>query len=213
MSSISEITKALDSTASQLGYSCKSVSWEDAQRGTVSGSLSCWGSNISDVRLWEKSGKLLYTLRSQNWNEKLGYVSSKDVAVVVGNQTASSEKDLQPVNLRSFLENIGHHGSYAGLKSDLNLSQTDVDDSRANGADKPINVGLDDILSVRFQTVFLPVEEGGKTEFCTEVYNYNTHSDENPRNLLLLCAHKAHLFNKTALVLKKCTSIQLTQLE
>ena len=37
------------------GYSCKVVSWDDVSRGTVGGSLSCWGANITDARLAESS--------------------------------------------------------------------------------------------------------------------------------------------------------------
>ena len=32
-------------------YSCKTVSWDDASRGTVGGGLSAWGSNITDTYL------------------------------------------------------------------------------------------------------------------------------------------------------------------
>lgn len=65
---------------------------------------------------------------------------------------------------------------------------------------------LDLKVSVRYQTTFLPVDEEeeevedgekkGKNflgrdraslEFATEAYNYQTHSDEDPRNLILLC--------------------------
>src|SRR5690242_2768985 len=65
------VVEALNATAGPMGFRCVPVSWEDAQRGTVGGGLSCWGGNISDVRLWEKKGTLLYTLRSENWNERL----------------------------------------------------------------------------------------------------------------------------------------------
>merc|ERR1719158_2398365 len=43
--------------------------------------------------------------------------------------------------------------------------------------------------SVRFQTTFLPVDDTkhAKLEFATEAYNYNTRSDSDPRNLVLLC--------------------------
>ena len=70
--SLEDTKAALDAVASKSGFRCVPVSWEDAQRGTVGGALSCWGGNISDVRLWAKGGQLLYTLRSNNWNERLG---------------------------------------------------------------------------------------------------------------------------------------------
>ena len=44
-------------------------------------------------------------------------------------------------------------------------------------------------VSIRFQTTFLPVpdEEFGALEFAPEMYNYQTRSDADPKNLLLLC--------------------------
>merc|ERR1712072_316694 len=48
---------------------------------------------------------------------------------------------------------------------------------------------LDKTVSIRFQTTFLPVPEGEKQtiEFAPEAYNYNTRSDSDPRNLVVLC--------------------------
>lgn len=47
-----EIARAVDTACRSRGgayatYSCKSVSWDDVQRGTVGGGLSCWGGNIT----------------------------------------------------------------------------------------------------------------------------------------------------------------------
>ena len=171
--SLSDVQAAIDAAARGTGFQCMPVSWEDAQRGTVGGALSCWGGNISDVRLWEKTGKLLYTCRTQNWNERLGYVAAKEVAVVTGNHTPGAEGSMrQPkaVTLQSYLKSFGTYAGYAGVTSSALYDAT-----------------VDDILSIRFQTVFLPVAEGKTTEFCTEVYNYNTLSDDDPRNMALLC--------------------------
>lgn len=163
------VQSALNEVAGKSGFRCVPVSWEDAQRGTVGGALSCWGGNISDVRLWEKNGTLLYTLRSENWNERLGYVSSADVAVVTGNHVPGGQA-LQPVTLRSFLKNFRTYAAYAGAESEQLWDD-----------------GADGLLSIRFQSVFLPIARDETTEFCTDVYNYNTHSDDDPRNTLLLC--------------------------
>ena len=43
-------------------YSCKTVSWDDASRGTVGGTLSSWGSNITDTYLKAKDGQRLFTV-------------------------------------------------------------------------------------------------------------------------------------------------------
>merc|ERR1719389_1403339 len=68
---------------------------------------------------------------------------------------------------------MGAHGAYAGLPSTTDLSR----------------VELDKKVSIRFQTTFLPVgeDELASMEFCSEAYNYNTKSDADPRNLVLLC--------------------------
>merc|ERR1719267_129027 len=161
------INESLRARGGKYGeYSCQAVSWDDVSRGTVGGGLSCWGANITDTYLKAKDGTPLYTVRSDNWNEKLGKVSSSEVALVGGNHVAGGAP-LAPVTLRTFLKNIGAHGAYAGL---------DVADLS------------DDAVSIRFQTTFLPVAGArGTLEFATEAYNYNTMSDGDPRNLVLLC--------------------------
>lgn len=153
------------------GYRCQVVSWDDVCRGTVDGSLSCWGANITDTYLKSKTGQQLFTVRSDNWNEKLGVVQADEVAVVAAN----GQGPLQPVTLRSFLQQLGQYGGYAGLQPG-----TDLSDAK-----------LDMQCSIRFQTTFLPVNSDhdarGTLEFATEAYNYNTMSDQDPRNLVLLC--------------------------
>ena len=153
------------------GYSCKVVSWDDVSRGTVGGSLSCWGANITDTYLKSKTGQRLFTVRSDNWNEKLGAMKAEDIAVVAGDGGPS----VRPMTLRTVLQQMGQLGGYAGLESGTDLSDP----------------SLDSKCSIRFQTTFLPVEgsaDGKSTlEFATEAYNYNTMSDEDPRNLVLLC--------------------------
>merc|ERR1719203_836881 len=152
-------------------YSCKVVSWDDVSRGTVGGSLSCWGANITDTYLKSKDGAELFTVRPDNWNERLGRVTSSEVALVAGSHVPGGGP-LFPVTLRDFLRGLGDFGKYAGLPRSTDLS----------------NEALDRECSIRFQTTFLPVEgDRGTLEFATEAYNYNTRSDDDPRNLVLLC--------------------------
>ncbi|CAE7665379.1 unnamed protein product [Symbiodinium sp. CCMP2456] len=176
MASVGATMKAINDACRSKGghyatYSCQVVSWDDVSRGTVGGSLSCWGANITDTYLKSKSGTQLFTVRSDNWNEKLGVVSADEVAVVASHAGGA----LQPVTLRTVLQQMGDYGSYAGLEE-----QTDVSNST-----------LDSQCSIRFQTTFIPVEDcpdgRAKLEFATEAYNYNTMSDTDPRNLVLLC--------------------------
>jgi huntingtin len=168
---VQETMTAINAALAESDYRCQTVSWDDVERGTVGGGLSCWGSNITDTRLWEKSGKQLYTVRSQNWNEKLGAVNAHEIALMAGG--VRDAEPPRPVTLADFLANIGSHGSYAGLSPGTDLSNTDMDAK----------------VSIRFQTTFLPVpdEELGAVEFAPEMYNYQTRSDTDPKNLLLLC--------------------------
>jgi len=169
MSSINETMKAINEACAGTGYSCKTVSWDDAARASVGGQLSSLGPNITDVRLMSKNKKHLFTVRPGNFNEKLGVLSSDQLAAVIGNYTKSGE--LKPVTLGTLLRGAGKHFSALGVGSDLDLSAP-----------------RDEKVTVRFQTTFLPVPEGGKTiEFAPEHYNYQTHSSDIPRNALLVC--------------------------
>jgi len=172
-------------------YSCKTVSWDDCERGTVGGGLSCWGGNITDTRLYEKSGRQLYTVRSDNWNEKLGKVDASKVALIVGNQRSPSEQQagLDPVTLADFLKNAGSYGAYAGVEKGTSLYEPKLDTE----------------VSIRFQTTFLPVDDSEKAtlEFCSEAYNYNTRSDSDPRNAVLLCTTQGFAFQQDGSGAKK----------
>jgi len=177
MASVDQTMKAVNEACharggKYAGYSCKTVSWDDVQRGTVGGGLSCWGANITDTYLTAKDGRQLFTVRSDNWNEKLGHVTASQLALVQGNQEPGDKNNLSPITLRSFLKNSKKFGGYAGLET------ADLSDD-----------ALDQKCSIRFQTTFLPVENVDKAtiQFSSEAYNYNTRSDDDPRNLVLLC--------------------------
>ena len=170
--SAANVLSAIDAACKARGgryaeYSCKVVSWDDVSRGTVGGALSCWGANITDVRLNSKGGERLFTVRPDNWNEKLGRISASEVALV---SSIDAQAPPAPVTLREFLKSIGERGAYAGIPAGTDLS---VD-------------ALDTECSIRFQTTFLPVSgDRGTMQFATEAYNYQS-SDEDPRNLVVL---------------------------
>lgn len=182
--SVTQTKTAIDAALSERGgvhatYSCEPVSWDDVSRGTVGDALSCWGANITDTYLKARDSTPLFTVRPENWNERLGVVFAQDVALIVGNCDDDGVFTLHPpqlrnVTLRDFLQSPANCGaSYAGLPDETNLSAGDIDDQ----------------VSIRFQTVFLPVPDQDKAsmQFATEAYNYNTMSDKHPRNLVLLC--------------------------
>jgi len=174
--SVSDVMSNINSTlkssgGAYSGYSCKTVSWDDVTRGNVGGQLSCWGANITDTRLYAKSGQQLYTVRSDNFNEKLGKVSANELALITGNQEPGGGS-LSPITLADFLRGMGKHGTYAGLDKSVDLSDTAADAE----------------VSIRFMTTFLPVAEESLAamEFAPEMYQYQTRSDSDPANLLLL---------------------------
>lgn len=93
------------------------------------------------------------------------------MCLVAGNHEPGGS--LAPITLRTYLNQISKYGQYAGL-----APATDLSDAQ-----------LDQKVSIRFQTCFLPVEtsNGRSTfEFSPESYNYQTRSDADPRNLVIL---------------------------
>lgn len=179
----SSIKKALQAAGGVYAeYSCKEVSWDDSSRSHggvggfgLAGGLSSGGSNITDTYLKARDDTRLFTVRSDNWNEKLGVVSARDVALIAGN-TQGDCSSLAPALLEDVLSKMEEIGSYAGVEAGSNLSSA-----------------IDSQVSIRFQTTFIPVEDKGPStggrgtlEFATEAYNYQTRSDDDPRNLVLL---------------------------
>lgn len=138
-------------------YRCKNVSWDDVSRfgaGKGASGLSCSGSNITDTRLYSKNGSLLYTVRPENWNEKLGTVSANDISLIHNNT---------PITLTDYITNFSTNAKYA-LKGNNNTNL--------------YSNNTDDKVSVRFQTTFLPVEDTrhGNIELAPEVYTYGNNN-------------------------------------
>ena len=114
-----------------------------------------------------KDGRRLFTVRSENWNEKLGVVNTNEVALVQGNQNSGNK--LSNITLSDFLKNSKIYGKYIGIQN--NLSSPDLDQK----------------CSIRFQTTFLPIQtDSPKIEFSAKSYNYQTKDAKNPKNLILL---------------------------
>merc|ERR1719171_2466167 len=174
--SVGDVMSSINSALRGAGgaystYSCKTVSWDDVQRGTVGGGLSSWGANITDTRLYAKDGQQLYTVRAENFNEKLGAVSADELALIAGNGQPGGGS-LAPMTLRDVLKNFGSHAAYAGVDVATNMSAPKTDAK----------------VSIRFMTTFLPVqdEQLSTLEFAPEMYQYQTRSASDPANLLLL---------------------------
>jgi huntingtin len=92
------------------------VQWEDVSRGVSStGALSCVGPNITDVRLRGKDNETYPTIRSENWNERIGKVSASQVAVI----SEDINNELTPTTLQKWLQ---HHNLYeASLDTEVSI--------------------------------------------------------------------------------------------
>jgi len=170
-SELFEIKDAINNACRENGgpyanYSCKSVSWDDCCRGYDDGSLSSVGDNITDTFLCAKDSRVLYTIRSDNWNEKLGLVSADDIAMMA--RQSNSER-LSNVSLSQFLEKFDEYGEHTRCSTNNLRKET-----------------LDTRCSIRFQTTFLPVSDDEEFEFTPVSFNYNTENEHDPKNLVLM---------------------------
>lgn len=165
-----QVTKALKAMGGVYAtYSCRRVSWEDASRGMVGGKLSVLGANITDVTLNGRDGTSFFTVRPPNFVERLGVVTADQLACVYNNCVDPAVQ----LTVGDFVRNIGSLGNYAGLDLATDLSAAVMPGRK---------------MTVRFQTVFLPVAAANApVEFCASAYNYQTRSEDDPKNLLLLC--------------------------
>jgi len=140
---------------SVFSYSPKIVGWEDVTRGTIGGELSSIGSNISDVWLEGKLSQRYYTFRTDNWNEQLCQVSTDSFAIVT-----NIEGTPTTILLKDYLENIGKYCyDGEGIPSDTVINHEKI--------------------NVRFQYCIV----NDKDELTPCVYNYQTISNNNPKNI------------------------------
>lgn len=162
-----QIAHQLRTVARPRGFQVLPVSWEDCSRGFVGTDISCWGSNITDVRITDREKRTIYTVRSENWNERIAVMSTDDIAVVIGNTSSGPNRQLTSITLTEYLSRLGTLGAYAGVPNGTDFRKREVDTH----------------VSVRFQTVFVPAG----CQFTVNTYCYGTMSNDNPQNLLLLC--------------------------
>tara|TARA_Y100000389_G_C17460604_1_gene521370 strand:+ start:1190 stop:2338 length:1149 start_codon:yes stop_codon:yes gene_type:complete len=160
---ISEVYKQIQNV-SPKGFTCSYVSWEDINRGVLNGKLSSLGSNITDVRLYTESGKQLFVVRPENWNERLGQVKTNEFCIIKGNETIGN--NLSPITLHNYLSNFGNFAQCHGINTNTSLVEVYED------------------INIRFQTCFIPLEE--EEQFYVELYNYQTGYEGDPKNQILL---------------------------
>jgi len=161
--------------AKRRGYHAERVTWDDCTRSVVSDGfsfsplegLTSSGPCITDSRTVDDEKKPIWMVRSENFNERIGYVKASEVAVVVGNEEATATKNLHSVTLADYLRNFGIYAKHAGAP-----------DSGSLLAD-----ALDNTISIRPQVAF--VRTG--TQFTTNAYVYGSRNPANPQNMVLYC--------------------------
>jgi hypothetical protein len=158
--SASDARQRISALAAKHGFDIRCVRWEDAERfQDAQGNLSCYGRNIADVTLDKEDKKALWTVRSENYNELLGTTDTDDVLMVVDDGTGQ----LANVTLTELLKDVPRFFPQ-------NLYEPEVDCR----------------VSIRFQTVFIPLPKGEPhVQFTPSIYSYNTTDKDNPRNLVL----------------------------
>lgn len=161
------IAALLKPLAEKRGYDAVPISWDDSSRGyDKDGALSCWGENIADVDVVDHSAVPIFTVRSKNYNERIAYVKTSDLALVVGNEEATASKTLKPALVSDYLKRFGSFAQHVGAPKGCSLASE-----------------LDDRISLRAQVVFVRED----TEFTNGFRIYGSGGEENPQNIVLYC--------------------------
>lgn len=158
-------------------YSCYYVSWND----NVRHEQSCYGSNITDSTIKGKGDKSFLCIRSNNFNERIGKVRAKDVNLIIQDSAYTRESGyFKNISLSEYLENFYKYSSY--------IFPNTCPISLYNEQKDEIDV------SIRFQAVFIPLIDGKRTIY-TASYNYQTISDNDPKNIILLSTSQGTFVN------------------
>lgn len=171
----SAIADLLRPVAKRRGYHAECITWDDCTRGVVSDGfsfspldgLTSGGPSITDSRTVDDEKKPIWMVRSENFNERIGYIKASEVAVVVGNEEGGATKTLRSVLLSDYLRNLGIYAKHAGAPDGSSLLSDD----------------LDTTISIRPQVSFVDAD----TQFTTNAYVYGSRDPTNPQNLVLYC--------------------------
>ena len=157
-----EVITNLRQSANLLGQhnlEIVNVGWDDASRAFN----SSIGANISDWSFKLKDGTVLPFIRSPNFTDKTLTIYAKDVSLIVGNERPGG--DLNAITFQNYLENYGKYTP--GVPDKVNLSS-----------------GPDELVTIRYIAVIVPENSDGSQEVVPTAYNYQTYSDDNPKNIL-----------------------------
>lgn len=147
------ITERLHETAAP--FRVVPVSWCDAQRAkNVNGTVSTFGPNMTDKYIVDPNGHTIYTMRTENLNERVGYAHAKDLAVVMPDPEADS-RFIKPCTLKALLASTG-------------LWSEELDASTR--------------VQIRFEYSFVPISHGDERTIQARIYSYQTTRDDHPQN-------------------------------
>lgn len=163
------LNKTLATLGANTRYEAGSVAWNDNQRGvhTEGGHsvLSCIGRNITDVCISARvhgchKTPICQYIRPPNMDETLGVMSAKNVLMM--------ESNGESVSLQEVLDSLSTRAQYMGYNSIATHHKPDEE------------------VVVRFQTSWVPLQRNQRTQIVPTHYSYQTVSNTDPRNLLLL---------------------------
>lgn len=143
------------------GYDAMLTAWNDQLRGVGAdtGSLSCYGPNITDARLSAQDGRPIPYVRPQNMDEQLGIIRARNVYFRREDGTSTSVQDI--------LDDPMSVCSYMGVEK-LNFKPT-----------------RDMKLILRIQTGWIPLKKDETSvKYAVSHFSYQT-KDETPRNFLI----------------------------
>jgi len=142
-------------TAPRVHYDCECCPTNSSRNRPV---------NMTNTTLEAKDGRKLYTIRPENFNEKLACVDASQVQLVHEYKSMTSlEHELG--------ETYGRNIALNDFLEENNL----------------FNFDLDSRCSIRFQTTFLPISDKEPSiQFSGKHFNYQTIDERYPRNLILM---------------------------
>lgn len=147
-----------------LGYDTVDVSWDDTGRFFK----KKIGKDYADWTLVTKDGVVLPVIRNPNFTDKILTMSTKDIAMVIGNET--TDGTLEAITLCEYLKNFGKYNPH--IPDDTDMSN-----------------GEDEQVTIRYVVVIVPENDEGYQDVVATCYNYKTYDSDNPKNYLVTSTH------------------------
>ena len=145
-------------------YEAKLVTWDDSKRNQKQGVLSVWGPAISDVTLYDQSGRECVVIGPKNYDPRMTMVPTNELSVVA--QPADKSEPAKPRLLSDVLRQLKRYTPGSKLSNKGSFTTESAEE-----------------VAIRVQAVIVPT--GTESQFMPNVYTYNTDSDDDPKHLIL----------------------------